>query len=872
MAQRVIEAVRQAGKTTAANRCDKSLRVSDYPAVFSEAEKAIGPEKLSELVSYSLPGEKTRGRLYQMIASWPFCCYLTTNFDDYLERHLKAIGIPVSVRRNAKEDMQLLRASSRDLIMKIHGDPSVPKDIVLTSEQYAQFRKSESRRYWREKILATLHMVDLVIIGYSTSDPDFRDQLERARELAAPDHPIFMFASGIDMKEVRKYFEEYNIRIIPYRNADGAHRDLYRLLSTYDAFVAKRESANIGLAEVDESAAILASSIHIFTQLHIYEGSEQNCIRNACSAMILQILSEQGVSDRISMASLIDLLKDRVFAASHVDPGAVQSAVDHLYNVGFISISDDPPIVVVEAMGHTAISEMKGECSLLHEKFEGACEYFLKREYSELEEASIKSIIQSMQSALVRVFQQRGMEIAKVAFLDDVLDLTNATDILKTINASTVGLARPAEARAFADLVIEILLRPSEAMKAYLAMLSQGYFAYHSLGLDPDCSQERLDMAKEKTWILDSNVLISLLAVDCLNYGYAQDLLSRMQTMGLKCITTNNLFDEALDHAYWAITNFSTAPIDSMEMLEAALGGPGYKQNLFVDGFYKWAVGQGNPTLHQYMVECVGPDYRTKLAGSLRSRISDLQVEIHDFNKWPNFNMNWLVEREHLAGSIQDLRSRFGTFRSEAQCNAEAEVVLLCETGKLLFLSQSNILDKLHGAARRMTWKPEAMYRFLSLFSVTPAQIDLLYQCMIEDFFFAGFDIVDTQVIKRSIAPTIRQARMQLDQEKQAYETTLGEQRLSELTDAFDKVPDEQKPFYTMQFAFYVARQAIKGTEAAETRVKIAEQEKGLILKEKTELERLRWEKAERKRKQEKAKLKAQKKAKRKGKGRKKRK
>jgi hypothetical protein len=48
-----------------------------------------------------------------------------------------------------------------------------------------------------------------------------------------------------------------------------------------------------------------------------------------------------------------------------------------------------------------------------------------------------------------------------------------------------------------------------------------------------------------------------------------------------------------------------------------------------------------------------------------------------------------------------------------------------------------------------MTWKPEAMYRFLSLFSYAPISSDLLYDCMIQDFYYAGFDIVDKEIISQ---------------------------------------------------------------------------------------------------------------------------
>jgi hypothetical protein len=135
------------------------------------------------------------------------------------------------------------------------------------------------------------------------------------------------------------------------------------------------------------------------------------------------------------------------------------------------------------------------------------------------------------------------------------------------------------------------------------------------------------------------------------------------------------------------------------------------------------------------------------------------------------------------------------------------------------------------------------MYRFLSLFSSTPPGADLLYDCMIQDFYYGGFDIVDKEAISRFVTPMIRQARMQLDSEKARYEEALGPQKFAQLSNQFDRVPDEQKPFYSMQFAFYVANQEIAKRKAAEAVAKEAKKVKDLSEKERREFGRLKAKK-----------------------------
>jgi len=851
LAEIVIREIESAQRADIAEESRALLAENEYTRIFSLAKKVLGRDHLLAVVRASLAGETEQGLVYQYAASWPFSCYLTTNFDDHLIRHLETLEIPFAVRRNSQEDMRTLRADSKNLVVKIHGDPTVPEDIVLTKEQYLDFQKGKVRRYWRDKIMSVLNMVDLVIIGYSASDPDFQDQLDRAKQIASPNHPVFLFAADLEPDQVGEYYRRFNIRIIPYRNLDGTHRELRRLLQRYNPFIAKRESPALGLDPVDESVATLAASVHLFTQLRLID-TDEVCIGQVYSSLVLQVLSQLPEKRNVSINALRTALAEKTFAASNVDPAAMHKALETLHSVGYISLSPDGTAVNLESTGREAIATVKAHRDLIREKFREACRLFLKRESPALEDESVHSVIDALQTGLVRAYEKRGMEIARSVFSGDVVDVSDATDVLETINCACSMIPGDDQRRAFADLMIEVVLRPGEEMRQFLAAISQGYFACHALGLDPRCSRERLDMARAKKWILDSSILLPILARNCLNHLYAEDLLERMGSLGLRCFTTERLFDEVQEHAWWAITNFAASAPDDPNLLQAAMAGPGYKQNLFLDGFVKWSLPQGDPSFRLYLSECLGSDYEKDLGGSIRSKIEEWGVEIMSFSQWPDFSQDLWPERDEVVGEIEQLRRRYGTYRRKSQCIAEAEVVLACEVDSAAFLSQSGVLNKLIRTRPRMTMKPEAMYRFLSLFSSVPADIDLLYECMIQDFYSAGFDIVNKEVISQFVRPMVRQARMQLDQERKNYEEALGQKRFVELRDDFERVPDEQKPFYSMQFAFYVAAEETRRREAAEARARRVEEIKHLTGDERNELIHLRAKRDEKRRREEK--------------------
>lgn len=847
-----------------AKKCHTLFAGKKYPELFSIAQRNIGREKLLSIIESSMKTARFQGRIYEYIAAWPFACYLTTNFDDALPRYLEGIGCTSLVRRNSKDDMRVLHSNSRDIVFKIHGDTTVPNDMVFTAEQYAEFRTSASRAYWRNSLLAALKMVDIVMIGYSASDPDFQDQLIRAKDIFSPARPIFMFAADFTTEQIREFYK-YNIRVISYSNDDGNHGELKRLLKRYDRFIGKRSRLHTGVETINESAdQETASAIYLFTHLRL-DRTNDTCIERTYSAIILRILSRTEEGHSMGVAELQDKLARKTFATSNVDPVAMTKALERLYDQGLITYDPgDKDLLVVSPNGREMMRKIEAEGVVRREKFEKSCFLYLKKEHPGLDNKATELIVSTLDKGLVRAYEKRGIEIANSLFQDVRFDISDATDILDTINRMSALLENDEQRGAFFDLMMEVMLNPDEEMREHLGALSQGYFAYHGLGLDPKCSQDRLTAARQKKWIFDSSILLPALACNCSNYRYAKDLLDRMQVLKFDCQTTEKLFEEVRQHAGWAIANVRGMARDDLRLLQMAIAGPGYKQNLFVDGFLRWSQSQGAPSFDQYMSECLGSDYTSDLASCIRKRIEERGIAVFEFSQWNGFSEELLPERDKIAREIEEVRKGYGTYRNESQCNAEAEVILMSRKQDVGFLSQSSVLNRVQSTGKRLTWRPEEIYRFLSFFSSAPAEADLLYDCMLQEFYSCGIDIVDKKVIREYADPAIRQARMQVKQELEKYKNAVGGKELAEMERAFDQAPDEQKPFYSMQFAFYVADAERKKREAAEAQAEQYRKTRQLSDEERRELNKLKAEKQERKRRAEKKSQKSGKKRKKK--------
>jgi len=376
LAETVISKLDPSSHQEYIDRCHRLLSQKDYPSVFSIIEEAIGMDALLGHVKNVFPSPQCNGTVYSYLDSWPFAVYLTTNYDDCLSEYLRRNNLSFPVRRNSKDDFRALRADSKGVIFKIHGDCSTPADIVLTQGQYNAFRKENERKYWREKIRSVLHMINVVLIGYSASDPDFRDQLEFAKDLASPDHPIFMFAADFQNDEIRRYYTEYNIRIIPYKNPDGTHLELHRVLKRYDPFIAKRGTPHLGQDPIDEDKANIASSIFLFTRLNLSDGPT-SCLKKSYEALIAAEIEKSAQDGQVSLGDLQMALASRLHV-THLDPQALQEAIESLHGRGFVEVAPDQRHYSLSPSGQEALETTRAERKLREEKFAETIYNFLK--------------------------------------------------------------------------------------------------------------------------------------------------------------------------------------------------------------------------------------------------------------------------------------------------------------------------------------------------------------------------------------------------------------------------------------------------------------------------------------------------------------
>jgi SIR2-like protein len=222
LAKSAYEALQGKGKISDEASYQKYLKANQYPELFTQAERDLGGrlELVKLIASLLVPEDGGSHHIYDLLANWPFACYLTTNWDDLIDARLRRIPEAYTTLQNSKVDFSAIRHDASHLIVKLHSDLAHPDRAVITSADYAKLFGAEGK-YFQDRLRAIFEMFDVLIVGHSLTDPDLRLVLQVAKDTASPQHPVFMIAADLTRAEELELLERFNVVALSYDNSDG---------------------------------------------------------------------------------------------------------------------------------------------------------------------------------------------------------------------------------------------------------------------------------------------------------------------------------------------------------------------------------------------------------------------------------------------------------------------------------------------------------------------------------------------------------------------------------------------------------------------------------------------------------------------------
>lgn len=220
--------------------CNDLVRVAQFLAV--EVDPMFPKEDIlnqfeKKLKQDGLPNLMDKEEPHSVLADLPLSVYMTTNYDDFMVRALKA--------RNKEPKRELCKwnkyikdypsvwddehgydpTPKKPIVFHLHGHNEVPESIVLTEDDYLDFLVNISRdqEMLPPRIQRALTGTSLLFIGYNLADWNFRvlfrglivstERSLRRMSISVQLPPAGLDSSDSKCQKVQKYLDEYFERI-----------------------------------------------------------------------------------------------------------------------------------------------------------------------------------------------------------------------------------------------------------------------------------------------------------------------------------------------------------------------------------------------------------------------------------------------------------------------------------------------------------------------------------------------------------------------------------------------------------------------------------------------------------------------------------
>ncbi len=829
LAVAVLEKLRSSGRVDDDSSYQMYLDKREYPEFFQLAEyDAGGRNKLVEILKEVLvPGTYKSEQIYGFLTKWPFAVYLTTNYDDGISDRLTELGVHYTTLQNTASDLSQLREGATNLVVKLHSDFDHPHLAVITAKDYKKYAVDDEGAYFRARLRALMETFDILIIGHSLSDIDFRIILQAAQQTGSPKHPIYMIASGFSPADERLFFEQYRIVLIRYDNADGKHAQLKRLLATHNRFIVERNETASRAKFVAEPGPELdaASALFLYQKL---SGPTRPDTQGDWYLRPLIIGLLRGQATALSIDDLV--AQEPLTSLAARNPGLfrtqLNAAVEALQADGVVNVPD----LTLTAVGANKANEILKAREVLRDQALGQFSATMATLHPQVCSADRLKAADLLERILVGVFKRRGVAIGNAIFADRAIAHDDLSDIFAVIYQSTREFSDEAAKVALIDTVHEFLTHPSPPQQDYLAALSQGFFLHHLLGLDPSCSRIRLDIFSRTMWFCDASTLIPLLAKGCQNHRFADSLFTLLRARGARLFVTRQMLREVFEHLDWAVSFVRSNPSINSSFLAAALVKPGYKQNLFLDGYIRTSADGKVAGFDEYL-ELVSP--KVLSAASLARSLSAYGIRITDMSLHDGYEPADHTVARDLSEHIKMERQMVDSYRTEAQVSAEAEVLHIIQSLRakkykpdntydhFYFVSQSTVLDRVSTDGVVTTWSPEAVYRYLTALPAHPPDPELLQQCMLSQYYQSGISFIDRDKYGKFFGAAISSAKASYQEQKEKYISAIESVSSSDLDNQFQSTPDLEKPLFVARLNLRSVAAARAATERAMDQVSL---------------------------------------------------
>lgn len=525
-----------------------------------------------------------QGVIYDLMTRLNVSVFMTTNYEAVFERHLRAHGHVPSVYTNTRESLEELDTGSYEqTILHLHGSLALGGQLILTDADYSRVIQAHDFEPLRKTIESFLISSPVVILGYSLSDPDLQLIAQNVCRVIRKKQPILAILCEADRKKVATFAEAFNIEVLTYR-PDDHHAELARILSVVVKWL---ETPQV-------STAPNRDDLRMAQALYVYDATRSAGIPGivlALQSLILTILGEtpEGLAPSLLPAAL----KSRVGA--NVDADMTDAAWRECEREGLVELAEST--LTLTALGAKRVDVSKRKYENLWQNL---------AEHAQLEIQGEEDVRPALEDALLSLFSERAAEAVALSVLDCGVE-TSSLDLYELIARGARALKDGTVRLRFIEYVVDLLRKPNTTQKLVVEHLGRSLFCTHALKLDVNTNALLKTHTSGRALIIDSNVLIAVLAEGSPQHESMCGLLASAEESGLKLHTTRGFLREVLMHADWARSFVDANQGNDAALLAAAGGFGSWDGNDFLSGMIATDNELGHRQgLSRYLALCLG--------------------------------------------------------------------------------------------------------------------------------------------------------------------------------------------------------------------------------------------------------------------------
>ena len=824
-------------------------RPPDYPAVFQRVGETVTmPVLLRELRTVMATYTPGDSEIYDTIASWPVPVYLTTNFDDQIQTSLASLGEAYIPYGNGAEHMALLNDGLSGAVMKLHGDLRSNAGLVLTTEQYKSIVAGPEFEHWRERMEAIMQMRPMVIVGHSLSDPNIKHVFEIAKHASGVERPICWIADDSNISLTRQYLNDYRIRVIGYANATGRHEGLLPLLRTVFRFVPPRSSVVLtDRAAMERNPSRAATALHVFNKLGECTGDALDRIR----VLIAAVAGGYGQLKAMEPFALDDALLALGW------PNSVHRSDEFSKTLEAALIDErlfrkSPEGLRTTVAGDALVEEQQAVYQHVLQRFTSSVQLRIRGcpVFGSLNAGDVSALPGAVEQALSQYFEKAGVSFASMLRDDRVSNVPLPKCILEHVRDASTQFDDFRVRQVFCSVTLDMFCEPRTAEKEYLGRISEGFFAFHSLGVFGEVRNERRRQLGDTVWLLDSNVLVHLIS-----NGYRPGLGIRrcvawLLDQGVRLFTIDSLFGELKRHLGFAFHIVREYGEESSDAMAAALGNSPYnRSNAFLQGFLETKAEGKCGTWENYCMSTLGS--ATALSKALRDRLNELGVEVLHFSDWPGFETtrDYGQQREYeeliverILGTLyeaDDDASVSGRLRRDphekAEPEAEALVIVEGERsgaldilerkakgGAAWFVSDTSVLNAVFEGGNA-TWQSVGFERHVGSFMHCQDAEDVAFSSIVETIAQSGYTVIRKEALEKAFSHLIDESSLSILQERDMLDENLGNKYSESVESVLSRLAPIDRPLASAQLKSEALQEEKRRREAADERLRKVE-------------------------------------------------